>query len=276
MTFGPQSNYVQILVRCNSPKDSRTLHTRLQTELPEHYPEIFVKVNKFELSPLTEALIEARFLGPDAAVLDSLTGVALDIMRKNPKVADARNEWGNMTTIVRPVYDPVKAGALGISKSMMMESVKSINDGYPIGIYRDNEKAVPVLIKSVGADVTDAEALGDFSIWNGAKSAPLSQLVSEIETTWEYPQIRTYNRQLSMAAMCGVKPEYTMMEVHKEIRAEIEAMELPEGYSFFWDSQYKDQMEALQAVFKFFPLAIILLIVILVARSEERRVGKEC
>ena len=68
-----------------------------------------------------------------------------------------------------------------------------------------------------------------------------------------------------MAAKCGVKPEYTMMEVHKEIRAEIEAMELPEGYSFFWDSQYKDQMEALQAVFKFFPLAIILLIVILVA-----------
>ena len=38
-------------------------------------------------------MIEARFLGPDPAVLDSLTGVAIEIMRRNPKVADARNEW---------------------------------------------------------------------------------------------------------------------------------------------------------------------------------------
>lgn len=65
-------------------------------------------MNKFELSPLTEAVIEARFLGPDPAVLDSLAGKAIEIMRRNPKVADARNEWGNMSLMIRPVYDPVK------------------------------------------------------------------------------------------------------------------------------------------------------------------------
>ena len=42
-------------------------------------------------------------------------------------------------------------------------------------------------------------------------------------------------------------------------------MELPEGYTFFWDSQYKDQNEGLQALAKFFPLAFLMLIVILVA-----------
>ena len=30
-----------------------------------------------------------------------------------------------------------------------------------------------------------------------------------------------------------------------EIRSEIEAMPLPPGYTFFWDSQYKDQGEAM-------------------------------
>lgn len=58
-----------------------------------------------------------------------------------------------------------------------------------------------------------------------------------------------------MAAMCGVQPGHTMAEVHGEIRKEIEAIELPEGYTFFWDSQYKDQNEGLQALAKFFPLA---------------------
>ncbi|WP_270516808.1 efflux RND transporter permease subunit [Sanguibacteroides sp. AM78-02pH3A] len=265
VSFGPQSNYAQLLVKCRTSSMSRQLHAILQDSIPVKYPEAFVKVNKFELSPLTEALIEARFLGLDMAVLDSLTGVAIEIMRRNPKVADARNEWGNMTMVIRPVYDPVKAGMLGITKADMIQSVKSISDGFTVGVYRDKEKKVPVQLKSEVPNVTDAESLGNFSIWNGSKSAPLSQVTERIETTWEFPQVRTYNRQLSMAAMCGVKPGHTMAEVHGEIRGEIEKIRLPEGYSFFWDSQYKDQGEGLQALAKFFPLAFLLLVVILVA-----------
>ena len=146
-----------------------------------------------------------------------------------------------------------------------MESVKSIEEGTVIGIYRDEEKKVPVLLKSETSGINDPHSLGDFSVWNGEKSAPLSQVTQQVTSTWEYPQIKTYNRQLSMAAMCGVKNGYTMSEVHGEIREEIEKMNLPQGYSFFWDSQYKDQTEGLQALVKFFPLAFLMLVVILVA-----------
>ena len=265
VAFGPQSNYTQLLVKCHTSEESRRLNAALQDSIRLKFPGPLIKVNKFELSPLTEAVIEARFLGPDPAVLDSLVGQAIEIMRRNPKVADARNEWGNMALMLRPVYDPVKAGELGITKAQMMQSVKSISDGVPVGIYRENEKKVPVLQKSEGYDITDAASLGNFSVWNGERSAPLSQVTERIETTWEFPQMRTYNRQLSMAAMCGVKPGHTMAEVHGEIRSEIEAMPLPPGYTFFWDSQYKDQGEAMEAIAKYFPLAFLMLIVILVA-----------
>lgn len=263
--FGPQPNYVQLLIKSKTSKLSRGLQAILQDSLKLKYPEPLLKVNKFELNTLNEALIEARFLGPDQGVLDSLTQVAIEIMRKNPKTADARNEWGNMAMMVRPVYDPVRAGALGITKSSMMESVRSIGDGVAVGLYRDNEKQVPVLLKSNIDSITDINSLGNFSVWNGKRSAPLSQVTERIETTWEYPQVRTYNRQLSMAAMCGVKQGYTMVEVHDEIRGEIEQIELPDGYTFFWDSQFKDQGEGMEALTKFFPLAFLLLIVILVA-----------
>ena len=265
VAFGPQSNYTQLLVKCHTSEESSRLNAALQDSIRLKFPGPLIKVNKFELSPLTEAVIEARFLGPDPAVLDSLVGQAIEIMRRNPKVADARNEWGNIALMLRPVYDPVKAGELGITKAQMMQSVKSISDGVPVGIYRDNEKKIPVLLKSERYDITDAASLGNFSVWNGERSAPLSQVTERIETTWEFPQMRTYNRQLSMAAMCGVKPGHTMAEVHGEIRSEIEAMPLPPGYTFFWDSQYKDQGEAMEAIAKYFPLAFLMLIVILVA-----------
>ena len=115
-------------------------------------------------------------------MLDSLVNVAAGIMRRNPKTADVRNEWGNMTMVMRPVYDPVKAGALGITKAQMMQSVKSISDGLPVGIYRDDERKVPVLLKSENAAVTDARSLGNFSVWNGQHSAPLSQVTKGVDT----------------------------------------------------------------------------------------------
>lgn len=45
-------------------------------------------------------------------------------------------------------------------------------------------------------------------------------------------------------------------------------MKLPEGYTFFWDSQFKDQKEAVQAIVKYFPLAFLALVVILVALRQ--------
>ncbi|MGN0229787.1 MAG: efflux RND transporter permease subunit [Muribaculaceae bacterium] len=264
IAFGPQSNYAQLLVKCNTPAEAVKVHSLLQDSIRDRFPEPLIKVNKFELSPLTEAMIEARFLGPNAAVLDSLVRVATDIMQRNSKTADVRNEWGNMTIVMRPVYDPMKAGATGITKAQMMQSVKSISDGIPLAIYRDRERQVPVVLKTANADISDANALANFPVWKGYNSAPLSQVTEGIVTDWEWPQIRTYNRQLSMAAMCGVQPGHTMAEVHGEIRDDIEAIALPEGYKFFWDSQYKDQTEGLQALAKFFPLAFLALVVILV------------
>lgn len=261
-SFGPQPNFAQLLVKCHSSRDARILQEFLQDSARRRFPTPLIKVNRFELNTQPEALIEARFLGPDPAVLDSLVGEAITIMRRNPKVADARNEWGNMAMMIRPEYDAVRAETMGITKARMMESVRAAGDGLPIGIYRDEEDRVPVLLHTPTEKSTD---LGMLTVWNGSLSVPLSQLTRSIETTWEYPQIRTYNRQLSMAAMCDVKPGATMSEVHSEIRDSVEAIQLPEGYTFFWDSQFKDQSEAMEALMKYFPLAFLVLIVILVA-----------
>ena len=260
--YGPQSNYAQCLVETETPEKSKELQALLYEELPELIPEATVKVNSFEINSIPQALIEARFCGDDPAVLDSLTNIAIEIMKKNPKVLNARNEWGNMAMVIEAGYDPVKAGMLNIGRADMMNAVKSVYDGTTIGVYRDGENKVPVRLITEKPETWDTEYIKDLQIWNGKNSAPLAQAADGITTGWEYPLVRTYNRKLSMAAQCDVKRGYTMKEVHNEIREEIENIELPEGYTFFWDSQYKDQKEAMEALTKYFPLAIIMLIVI--------------
>ena len=263
--YGPQPNYAQCLVEAVDPKKARALQEVLNKEIAGHFSDAVVRVNRFELNSVPQALIEARFCGEDPEVLDLLTQAAMEIMRKNSKTLNVRNEWGNRAMMIRADYNPLKAGMLNIKRSDMMNAVKSINDGTAVGVYRDGENKVPVLLHTVNDGNFSLDRLEDLMVWNGVHSVPLAQLTDSVSLEWEFPLVRTYNRELSMAAQCDVKPGHTMKEVHSEIREEIENMKLPQGYTFFGDSQYKDQKEAMEALTRFFPLAIVLLTVILVA-----------
>ena len=103
----------------------------LYHKLPEKFQDALIRVNSFEINSIPQTLIEARFCGDDPAVLDSLTNIAIGIMRKNPKVLNARNEWGNMAMMIKAGYDPVKAGRLNIGRSDMMNAVKSVSTERP-------------------------------------------------------------------------------------------------------------------------------------------------
>ncbi len=170
------------------------------------FPDALVRVNSFEINSIPQALIEARFCGDDPEVLDSLTNLALEIMRKNPKVLNARNEWGNMALMIKADYDPVKAGRLNVGRHDMMNAVKAVNDGTAVGVYRDRDKKVPVLLHTDVKASWDMESVEDLPIWNGRNSAPLGQVANGIGLAWEYPLVRTYDRKLSMAALTKYFP----------------------------------------------------------------------
>lgn len=178
----------------------------LYDRLPAMFPDALVRVNSFEINSIPQALIEARFCGDDPEVLDSLTNLALEIMRKNPKVLNARNEWGNMALMIKADYDPVKAGRLNVGRHDMMNAVKAVNDGTAVGVYRDRDKKVPVLLHTDVKGSWDMESVEDLPIWNGRNSAPLGQVANGIGLAWEYPLVRTYDRKLSMAALTKYFP----------------------------------------------------------------------
>ena len=204
--YGPQPNYAQCLVEAETPEKSRELQAMLYDRLPEMFPDALVRVNSFEINSIPQALIEARFCGDDPEVLDSLTNLALEIMRKNPKVLNARNEWGNMALMIKADYDPVKAGRLNVGRHDMMNAVKAVNDGTAVGVYRDRDKKVPVLLHTDVKGSWDMESVEDLPIWNGRNSASLGQVANGIGLAWEYPLVRTYDRKLSMAALTKYFP----------------------------------------------------------------------
>ena len=70
--------------------------------------------------------------------------------------------------VTHPVYDPVRAGTLNISKAQMMESVKSINDGTIIGIgdelIEDTKEPGVVWLDGAGFGVLDQKVYEELTI----------------------------------------------------------------------------------------------------------------
>lgn len=124
--YGPQPNYAQCLVEADTPEKSRELQAMLYDRLPAMFPDALVRVNSFEINSIPQALIEARFCGDDPEVLDSLTNLALEIMQKNPKVLNARNEWGNMALMIKADFLPSLSGNANASYT-----------GNPLELYRE-------------------------------------------------------------------------------------------------------------------------------------------
>ncbi|MBI9062270.1 MAG: efflux RND transporter permease subunit [Marinilabiliaceae bacterium] len=265
-SFGPQPNYGQTIVQTHSFEEVLAMKDAVNTALQSRFPSASVKINLFATMPAYEADIEARFCGPDANVLDSLVSVAKGIMNKNPKVMMPRNEWRNRVMVWVPEFDQNKARRVNTNRGQIAQTLAAYSDGAAIGVYRERDKQIPVMLKIDTDEVSNMDELENVPVLGAnAQSIPLSRLTRNQGIKWEYPMIKRYNRERSMAAQCDAAPGYTNSEVLKELRSEIEQMELPEGYTMFWDAEFKTQKEAMEALTRFMPLAIILLVIVLIA-----------
>ena len=105
------------------------------------------------------------------------------------------------------------------------------------------------------------------TVWsaNAASSVTLAQLTDSIKIQWDNAIIRRYDGQRAIKAQCEPQSGVTATEVLAQLRPEIEQIPLPTGYSREWLGEFKSSNEANAGLAENFPLAMLLMIIIVVA-----------
>ena len=98
------------------------------------------------------------------------------------------------------------------------------------------------------------------------RSTPLSAVTSAIRPEWEESVVWRVNGQRTIEAECD--PDYeqydaTPAKVLAEIKDEIEAIPLPDGYSMRWVGEQELQGDAIGNLLKYLPITIFLILGIL-------------
>jgi len=289
----PTMSYGELIVDFKDMKKMIKGIPELQRQLMERYPQAYVRVKQYNLM-YRKYPIEAVFIGPDPAVLKRLCSEAEDIMKASDATWLETNDWSDRAPVMLIDYDQSAARRTGVSRSDAGLSVMAALGGIPVGTFRNDDRMLKVYLKSTDAEGNNVESVDNAPIWpmsistvNLNKqtimglmtgvitqedvisqlvgSVPLNQVTSGVKIRWDEQVVCRRNGERAIKAQCNNTAHYTAASAREAILKDIEAIELPEGYSLTWLGEYDASRQSSKYLFKNVPLAIVLMILIMIA-----------
>ncbi len=265
LTYDPQmpsSAYGQILVDVEDYKQLETLLPEVSSMLDSEYPEIISQVQSFRLGP-GGGKIEARLSGPDNLVLRGISEQVQDIIWKHENTTTIRSNWGRRVKAINVDMAEARSRELGVTRSDIANSLNMTFSGAIGGLYREGDELLPIILRVPEDQRKSASNLENTQVFNSRTGTfiPVDQVSNGFNVIWEDPVIYRLNRKRTITVSCEPIAGMTNT-LFNELRPQIEALHLPEGYELEWGGEYESSTEANQKLMAKVPLAFALMFLI--------------
>ncbi len=271
LVYSPESSssaYGQLLIKVSDYDAIDGLIPEIQTWLDANMPDSQAKVWRFQLGPGGGSLIEAEFHGPDPKVLHELSAQATAIMAVNPDTISVKTDWFNPVPVIEPVINEVRARRLGITREDIANAMNVSFSGRNMGVFRDGDTLIPIVQRAPERERKGVDSIGTIQIASQVTGAtvPLDQLVDGYRTIWRDARLIRVNRVPVITAQADPIAGVRAGDLFETLRPQIEAIELPAGYSMKWSGEYGDSAEANEDLASTIPIglaAMVLTVVLL-------------
>ncbi|ENL1223992.1 efflux RND transporter permease subunit VmeI [Vibrio parahaemolyticus] len=271
LTYAPEKSYAaygEITTRVDNYEALAPLMARFRDHLKANYPEINYKLKQIELGPGGGAKIEARIIGSDPTVLRTIAAQVMDIMYADPGATNIRHDWRERTQVLEPQFNESQARRYGITKSDVDDFLSMSFSGMTIGLYRDGTTLMPIVARLPEDERIDIRNIEGMKIWSPAQSEfiPLQQVTMGYDMRWEDPIIVRKNRKRMLTVMADpdILSEETASTLQKRLQPQIEAIQMPPGYSLEWGGEYESSGDAQESLFTTMPMGYLFMFLITV------------
>ncbi|MFH4614193.1 efflux RND transporter permease subunit VmeI [Vibrio diabolicus] len=271
LTYAPEKSYAaygEITTRMENYEALKPLMAKFREYLKANYPEINYKLKQIELGPGGGAKIEARIIGSDPTVLRTIAVQVKDIMYADPQATNIRHDWRERTQVLEPQFNESQARRYGITKSDVDDFLSMSFSGMTIGLYRDGTTLMPIVARLPEDERIDIRNIEGMKIWSPAQSEfiPLQQVTMGYDMRWEDPIIVRKNRKRMLTVMADpdLLGEETASTLQKRLQPQIEAIQMPPGYSLEWGGEYESSGDAQESLFTTMPMGYLFMFLITV------------
>ncbi|OAN90607.1 multidrug transporter AcrB [Marinobacter sp. EhC06] len=260
----PNSAYAQFIIVARDLETIDTLDPKIYRELNEAYPQAEVRTQRIKFGPGDGADVEVRFQGNDPVILRRLASQAQHLMRENPRLIDVRHNWREQEVVVAPVINKERARLAGINRDEIARTLEFSSVGIRAGTYREGDNLIPVVARPPARERDDVDLLTDRLVWSNAERifVPISQVVDSFATRTEESLISRRNRVRTLTVKANSADGYTSNQAFQSIRGDIEAIEVPAGYSLEWGGEYEEAGDAKAALMQQLPISFLIMLLI--------------
>ncbi|WP_264404887.1 efflux RND transporter permease subunit VmeI [Vibrio owensii] len=269
LTYSPEKSYAaygEITTRVENYEALAPLMDRFREHIKTNYPEINYKLKQIELGPGGGAKIEARVIGSDPTVLRTIAAQVMDVMYADPGATNIRHDWRERTQVLEPQFNESQARRYGITKSDVDDFLSMSFSGMNIGLYRDGTTLMPIVARLPEDERIDIRNIEGMKIWSPAQSEfiPLQQVTMGYDMRWEDPIIVRKNRKRMLTVMADpdILGEETAATLQARLQPQIEAIEMPPGYSLEWGGEYESSGDAKASLFTTMPMGYLFMFLI--------------
>jgi len=258
--------YGQFLLKVDEFEQIAGLIPVIQQMIDAAYPDIQAKVWQFQLGPGGGSKIEAEFYGPDPVVLRQLANEAMAIMANTQGAISVKNNWRQQVSVIEPQYAETRGRRLGVSREDLSNALQTNFSGRNVGVYREGDDLIPIIARAPENERLSPESIGSIQIASpvSGASVPLIEVVNGIDVVWRDAMLRREDRVWRIKVQADPVPGLLPSELFNQIRPQIEAMQLPDGYGLEWGGEFGDSSEANQNLASTIPLGLLAMVLVVV------------
>ncbi len=254
----PNPSYGQLIIRVTDHTAIPDLRDALSAYAGTALPWAETRVQQIIYGPPVGADVEVRLSGPDPQVLRQLAQEAQNIFEQQTDLLTIeRTDWREQELTTQPIFATDRAQALGISRADVSQAIALATDGLRVGTFRENDRQIPVLIRTPRNEQASADYLLDQPIYAPSSQSytSLAQVVDGFDVVARDTLIQRRDRTPTISVQAFTVPDVLPPQAFVEVRAAIEAMDLPPGYRMAWGGEFESASTAQASLGRQMPLA---------------------
>ena len=269
----PDPSYAHILINTSDFVYNNNMVERLDEYCFNSFPNADIKVGLLG-SGGGGTPIEIKISGEDPDVLAQLSEQTKQKLSAVTGTKNVKDDWGPKTKKFVVLIDQNKAQLAGVTSSDIATSLQTVLDGFQTGEYREDDKSIPILMRSSDSQQQTLASIETLNIYaqNSGKSVPLIQVAS-IVPEWQYAKIKRLDIDRTINVSSELNANGNASAIMKEITPFMEevSQEWPAGYSYKFGGDAENTAENMGAVIKYLPLSGFIIILLLIIQFNSVR-----
>ncbi len=270
----PTPEYSTMLINATSIEAIPGMIDKMENFCYENYPDLRPTIQLLALGPPAASPVEVRISGKD---LDRVFDIADRVKAKlndTPGTKNIADDWGPRSKKLFVDIDQARARRAGLTNVDVALSLQTILSGYQTTEFREDDKVIPVTLRSSAADRKDIAKLESHNIFSQitGKSVPLKQ-VADIHVEWQPAKIIRRDRLNTVTVRSDVFQHDMAIAISKvtDEWLAVESTDWDIGYKYEIGGESESSKTATASIAAKIPIAMLIIILLLVGQFNSFR-----